>query len=861
MQTKLLINKVFLTCVLFWAGGNVPVCASESFLAEEIYFPQKQGRYVMLRALSETGNGPWTTVAELGVLQKADLSLKPQQNKPDKKKTESPKADRQIDHANIPQTARVISPDGRISVVFSIEEFNARSGCPMYSVAYKGDPVIVDAPLGLQIRPTPVCKSHRQYPSLVSLPKQHWKLIRADSESKGYEAKLAFDDNPGTIWHSQWQDGAPRHPHEIVIDLGKSYELSGFYYLPRNDQSVNGTVRDYEFYVSEDPKNFGRPVARGKFKNADFVQEDWTRGFEIVEVSSSSSDKVWKPVYGQWSRIRDNYNQIEIRLRQVSAPHRCLSLTLRAYDEGVAFRYTVPSQPDMDKFVVVSESTHFRFPSTSVSRRHLAYSTPVAQERYDEVTLEKICSGCERPLVVKIVDGPFVALTEAALVDYARMKFRALGTASPDTVVSTLGSRVQAETPLSTPWRVILIGDTAGDLLEQSYLILNLNQPCAIDASWIEPGKVYCDFHISTKTGKAAVDAAVAHNMQYIHFDAGWYGFENDISCDATTWVSPAPGWSPQPVPPEKLKGKDPFDLLEVIDYAQKRGIGVILYVNRRHLETQLDEILPVYRKWGIKGMKFGFVNVGSQHWTSWLHEAIRKCADHHILVNIHDEYRPTGYERTYPNLMTTEGIFAENGGLDGRHRLHLLFTRFLTGAADHTHMYFNRRYKKDTKGNSLAKLVAFYSPLQYVYWADPLRAIMPSTMQQDPGIEFIDRVPVVWDDLRVIQGLIGKYATVARRSGHEWYIGSMNDAKERTLDIPLAFLDRNKKYNAHIYSDSNQSQSPHEIEVSRYTVDFSTIIKAHLLPNGGQAVYLVPLDSVGMNSYPPYPDITETAR
>ena len=163
-----------------------------------------------------------------------------------------------------------------------------------------------------------------------------------------------------------------------------------------------------------------------------------------------------------------------------------------------------------------------------------------------------------------------------------------------------------------------------------------------------------------------------------------------------------------------------PLDLQEVIRYGAERGIGVILYVNHKALEKQLDELLPLYQKWGVKGIKFGFVNVGTQKWTSWMHEAIRKAAAHHLMVDVHDEYRPTGWSRTYPNFMTQEGIRGDEERQPNTMSLTTLFTRMLAGAADNTICYYDQRVDvQATHAYQLAKAVCFYSPWQFLYWYD----------------------------------------------------------------------------------------------------------------------------------------------
>ena len=557
--------------------------------------------------------------------------------------------------------------------------------------------------------------------------------------------------------------------------------------------------------------------------------------FEIIKVSKSGRDTVWHPVYGERKTIRNHYNQLVIDLKESTEPNRRLQLTFRAYNEGAAFCYTLPRQPALKDFVISAEKTQFRFLAN-----HTAWAVYSAQGQYGKVPLSKVKNNCERPLTIQIGGGPFVSLAEAGLVDYARMRLSPIQ-GQAYTLVSSLSSEVEVATPYTTPWRVIMLGDTPGDLLERNYLILNLNEPCAIkDTSWIRPGKVIREVTLTTNGGRACVDFAVEHNLQYVEYDAGWYGPESSNEADAST-VS---------VDPKRSKG--PLDLHAVIDYAKKRGIGIILYVNRRALERQLDEILPLYEKWGIKGVKYGFVNVGSQKWTSWLHEAVRKAAKHHLMVDIHDEYRPTGYSRTYPNLMTQEGIAGDETSPANSLTLTILFTRMLAGAADNTICYYDGRVDRNAShAYQLAKAVCFYSPWQFLYWYDRPQASPQKTggaggaetgIGNEPEIEFFDHCPTVWDDTKVLHGSIGEYAVIARRSGENWFIGCMNSRQSRTFDVPLEFLDPVRKYIAHVYSDDPMVPTRTHVKVERLKVDSSTVLKMAVSAKGGQAVRIVPL-------------------
>jgi alpha-glucosidase len=557
-------------------------------------------------------------------------------------------------------------------------------------------------------------------------------------------------------------------------------------------------------------------------------------GFQVVGVSHSGSDGVYRPVYGERSEIRDNYNQMIAELKERSSPGRRMRLVFRAYNEGAAFRYDLPEQEALGGLVISSERTQFRFAGD-----HTAWAVYSAQGQYHEVRLSGIKDNCERPLTVQVDQGLFAAVGEAALVDYARMRLSP-DKGNPYTLVSSLGGGVEGRTPLRSPWRFVMVGRSPGDLLEKNYLLLNLNEPCAIEApSWIKPGKVIREVTLTTEGGKACVDFAVKHNVQYVEYDAGWYGPENSDESDATTVT----------VDPKRSRG--PLNLHEVIDYAKERGIGILLYVNHKAAERQLDEILPLYEKWGVKGVKYGFVNVGSQKWTSWLHHAVRRAAEHHLMVDVHDEYRPTGYSRTYPNLMTQEGIAGDETRPANSLTLTILFTRMLAGAGDNTICYYDSRVDTNaTHAYQLAKAVCFYSPWQFLYWYDrpadsPQRVGgaggSHNLIGDEPELEFFDHVPTVWDDTKVIHGRIGRYGVIARRSGEEWFIGCINSGTARVLDVPLDFLAGTGKYVAHIYCDDASIDTRTHVRIDRFIVDSATTLKAAMTAQGGQAVRIVP--------------------
>ncbi|QDU75478.1 Retaining alpha-galactosidase precursor [Bremerella volcania] len=561
-------------------------------------------------------------------------------------------------------------------------------------------------------------------------------------------------------------------------------------------------------------------------RNDHAVIGDHLRLLQTTKVSSIRN--TWKPVYGERSEIADNYNFQLFQCEDTKA--KCaLHVEVRCYDQGVGFRMLVG---DGKPITLVEERTEFRFPGAP-----WAWRTNAAQGEYEKVRLVELGANVERPLTIQIGAYRYAAVAEAGAINYPMMRLKSV-TGDRPTVMSQLQSEVTSGTFVRTPWRVILIGNTPGDLLENNDLILNLNEPCAIeDTSWIKPGKVLREISLTNDGAKAAIDFAVANNFQYVEFDAGWYGYEYDDASDATTVT----------LDPRRSAG--PLDLQEMVKYAHERDIGIIVYVNRRALEKQLDEILPLYKSWGIAGVKYGFVNTGSQKWTSWLHEAVRKAAEHQLMVDIHDEYRPVGYSRTYPNLMTQEGVRGDEAKPSTSMAVTTLFTRNLAGAADHTICYFDPRVDQLwTHGQQLAKAVCTYSPWQFLYWYDT-----PLTQQQDgkssrsrivdsPELEFFQQVPTVWDETKVIHGEIGEYAVIARRSGDVWFVGAMNANQKRELGLPLTFLSPDAKYQARRYRDDPNMETKTKVRIENLTVDATTKLTLTLLPNSGEAIRIAPI-------------------
>ena len=573
----------------------------------------------------------------------------------------------------------------------------------------------------------------------------------------------------------------------------------------------------------------GHPVLADSRLGLELGGGPLTSGFKIIGQEITAGDTTWEPVLGERKSIRDHYNQLVVDLQEDHPPERHLKLTFRAYDEGVALCYTLPKQAGLTDFVITRERTGFAFTGD-----HTAWAVYHAQGNYDPndpkrkdklpvggpVPLSRIEAGVERPLTVRVDDQIYASIAEARLVDYARMKLQPTAGRN-HALEALLDGEVTGRTPFTSPWRVIMVADSPGKLLEQNHLILNLNDPCALaDTSWIKPGKVIRS-ELTTIDGKACVDFAFSHGLQFIEFDAGWYGYESDAKSDARD-VHPDPSRRPQPIP---------LNLREVIDYANTKGIGVILYVNQLAMEKQLDEILPIYQQWGIRGVKYGFVKVGSQRWTAWLHEAIRKAADHKLMVDIHDEFRSTGYQRTFPNLMTVEGVCGNEEFPSAVHNATLPFTRCLTGPADYTFCWKNPRLQV-SRAHQLAISTIFYSPWQFLFWY-----AKPGDVRDEPALDYWKHLPTTWDETRVLQGQIGSRAVVARRKGDEWYIGAISPG-DGHFQIPLEFLSAGKQFTAGIYSDAPNGK---DVQFKEQTVDAGSALEAEIPANGGMAIRLVP--------------------
>lgn len=559
----------------------------------------------------------------------------------------------------------------------------------------------------------------------------------------------------------------------------------------------------------------------------------WGENLFLIGSETRTYNETWNPVYGEQNIIKDNYNELVLSFQKGSIQNEqegydkrqfyFINIIIRAYNEGVAFRYFFPEASNGLFLHITGEQTQFVLPEGSV-----AFYENWAQGPYSLLPLHNWKGESERPLTLKLKNGLSVALLEAQMIDYARMKFKLDG---KNSLRASLYSSVDVITPYSTPWRVVMVAEKPTELIENNHIVLNLNPENKIkDTSWIKPGKVIRVAKMTQEDAFKCVDFASERGLQYIHIDAGWYGPEMHMASDATSVA----------------ENRD-FDIPALTAYAESKGIGLLVYVNQRALVQQLDKILPLYKKWGIKGIKFGFVQIGNQHWSTWLHDAIRKCAEYEMMVDIHDEYRPTGFSRTYPNLMTQEGIRGNEEMPDATHNTILPFTRYLAGAGDYTICYYNNRIKT-THAHQLALSAIYYSPLQFMYWYD-----QPSAYQDEPEIEFFDNVKTVWDETKALDGNFGEFVSIARKSGNEWFLGTITNNNARKVSTSLSFLDKGKKYVANIYTDDDTINTKTKVRVTRVIVDSNSILNFNLKPSGGSAVHFIPAEKSHLKKFKSY--------
>ena len=552
--------------------------------------------------------------------------------------------------------------------------------------------------------------------------------------------------------------------------------------------------------------------------------ECWMDNMEIDSVSYSSHSGEWTPVYGERSLVKDNYTAGVVYMSKKDKSKYRLNVEVKAYDEGVAFRYFFPEHPDAIFHKVTDDLTEYSFADGT-----MAWSEQWAQGWFEHLDVNGLTNPVERALTLELPNGLWAALTDADVDDWCLTKYQA-SAEKRSTLKSVMYSPVDIVTYYATPWKIVMTAEKPGQLIEHNYIIENLNPACEIkDTSWIKPGKIMRSVEVTTQGGLATIDFCAEHNIPYMLYDWKWYEPCTSHDGDATKVVPHV-------------------DMKKVIEHGKEKGVGVWLYVNQHALQKQMRELFPLLKEWGVVGVKSGFVQYASHRWAVWLHDMVRLAAENKLMMNIHDEFRPSGFSRTYPNLLTQEGIHGNEEFPDATHNTILPFTRMINGAADYTICYYDKRLK-NTHAHQLALSLIMYSPLQTIFWYDK-----PALYGGEPEIEWFENLKTVFDESRVLDGTPGKNITMARRSGEEWFVGMItnNDGSDEVLD--LSFLDKDKTYLACVYTDGGEVvKTKTHVKCSYFLVNSSQDIKFGLNPKGGAAVRLYPVDKAAQKGYKKY--------
>uniref|UniRef100_UPI0031DB8B4B glycoside hydrolase family 97 protein n=1 Tax=Streptomyces hawaiiensis TaxID=67305 RepID=UPI0031DB8B4B len=536
----------------------------------------------------------------------------------------------------------------------------------------------------------------------------------------------------------------------------------------------------------------------------------------------------WTPVYGRNATVTDHYQERCWSLRDRATGIR-FDVHARAYRTGVALRYALP---DRGTATIADELTTFVLPdgTTVYSARDEDAYVPVAPGSLPVTGTASTDNGplTDLPLTATLPGGLIACVCESARADYPRMmlgsvpgepnalsaflmEHTARGTGPVETTTTV-------STPFTTPWRVVVVGTTHAELVDNAELVLNLAPPNALsDTSWIKPGKVFrCE--LTTAAGLQGVDFAVARGLEYIEYDAGWYGPEFSTP-DATRPIAA-------------------IDLPSVVSYATSKSIGVFLYVNRLAL-TDADSLFALYKSWGVRGIKLGFINDGTRTMTDQIIDWARTAAKYELLIDMHDDVRPFGYERTYPNWISLEGVRGNEQFPTATHNVTLPFARNIGGPMDYTICYGQSR-DRTTNAHQMAMAAVYYQPLNFLFWYDkPSKYGNPANW---PGLPWFNAVPVTWDESRTLAGAIGEYIAVARRNGSTWYLGAMTNESSRTLSLPLSFLGGGT-WTATVYADGTPGANPYQtpVVVGTRTVTAADTLDVAMAPAGGQAIVLKP--------------------
>lgn len=614
------------------------------------------------------------------------------------------------------------------------------------------------------------------------------------------------------------------------------------------DRNISVTVTNNE-NLSYSVKFLEREIVSQSALGFEFRNEPALSGNLIIQENSVNSyNELWKPVVrSKHAEIRNNYNELRMLLKEKASPMRQLELFVRAYNDGIAFRFRLPRAARPGDRQITRELTKFCIPGDPKAWivEYKGYASSNEAEFFEHplsYLTEKSVAGM--PMLMEYGNECWVAITEAQIDNYAAFY---IGTDGRQNQLTTKlvplpgeeenGVKVRFADEVYIPWRVLMIGKTPGTLIE-SEIIQNLNDPCAIkDPSWIRPGMSAWDHWWSGEVKmempviKQYIDLASQMGWPYMLVDWQWYGKFNTPEADITKWA-------PQ------------IDMPEIIRYAASKNVKILvwLYSSDVNRNSAYKSAFPLYAKWGVAGIKIDFMDRDDQYMVNWYHDIIKCAAENHLMVDFHGAYKPDGIIRTWPNMITREGVMGNeyykfSDKMSPEHNVKLAFTRMLAGQMDYTPGAFlnvtRQNFKNqtpaivwNTRAAELSKFVIYESPLTVV-------CDHPDNILNQPGSEFLKVVPTVWDDIKFLSGYPGEYVAIAKRSGEDWFAGVMNNSKPKTVQLKTDFLPEGT-YEAEIWADGkNAGKIPTEIKKSVIKVKSGSVIEVRMVENGGFAARL----------------------
>lgn len=599
---------------------------------------------------------------------------------------------------------------------------------------------------------------------------------------------------------------------------------------------------------------------------------DFTEGLSLLGSETDTFDETWEQVWGEEVQVRNHYNELTLHLKKADED-KYLDLIFRLFDDGLGFRYAFPKKGVLDSITILDERTQFAFAQDYQAWSMPTHTTEFYEGLFTREPLSKKDTICT-PVTLEGGADLFMALHQANLTDYASMNVFPVATNGEGTTLQadlvpwSTGEKVFAQVPFMTPWRTLIVTRSAGDLA-LSRLMLNLNDPCKIDdTGWIRTGKyvgIWWAMHLEKATWYYGPKhgATTEHTKQYIDF-AAEHGFESVL---VEGWNK---GWEDNWADDIDMfsytESYPDYDLPELAKYAQEKGVTLIAHNETggqaANYEEQMEEAFALYQSLGIHSIKTGYVNglmdgkenQHSQYGIRHYRKVVETAAKYQIMVDNHEPAMPTGLQRTYPNLMTHEGLrgqeynaWDKRGGNPPYHACILPFTRGLAGPMDYTPGIFDYAnpahpgtHPQHTRAKELALYVVLYSPLQ-------MAADLIENYDGHPEFAFITACPTNWSKTVYPSVELGKQVTVARqdRESDEWFLGAVTDEDARTVSITLDFLTPDVVYKAILYRDTAESDyetNPYAIDIEERELSSTDTITLDLARSGGAAIRFIPL-------------------